>query len=127
MAVRALIRIRNCWRIAGIPPPRTRRNELEAPESLGSVGGAEGVELRGFEPLTPSMRNLGPTVSGGHSGEFAAFLGRCRPMPATVVAANFCCQHLARTTARARQIACSSNSPTPPAPASPSPKCTACG
>jgi len=64
------------------------------------------VELRGFEPLAPDA-NLGHTVHGGHSGEFAAFLGRCRPMPRTVVAANFCCQHLARTTAHARQIACS--------------------
>jgi len=41
------------------------------------------------------MRNLGHTVHGGHSGEFAAFLVGGRPMPATVVAANFCCQHLA--------------------------------
>jgi len=46
------------------------------------------VELRGFEPLTPSMRNLGIAVYAGRFGHSVAILGRCGSVRVDVVAGS---------------------------------------
>jgi hypothetical protein len=49
------------------------------------------VELRGFEPLTPSMRTLGGEVAGGRWGRSAAGGSLSKPLAVGDVAVFECC------------------------------------
>ena len=49
------------------------------------------VELRGFEPLTPSMRTLGGAVAGGRCGKSAADGSLSEPLAVGDVAVFDCC------------------------------------
>jgi hypothetical protein len=97
------LRCTRVLQLLGVKPgssgaPRSRSTRWRPRKRWGS-----GVELRGFEPLTPSMRNPRRPASSTWIGHFVPLLGRRRPLPSAAVAVLSCCTPARRPT---RRISC---------------------
>jgi hypothetical protein len=74
---------------------RTMRAWLAKPRSRSeTLTWKNSVELRGFEPLTPSMRTIGNEVGDGRWGRSGVPGGSWWPFGVASVAVLVCCTHV---------------------------------